>query len=134
MDLFHRGHVRLIKKCFELAGDGAVFIGLNSDEFVEKYKGKKPIMSYEERKAAIEEVFPASFVVKNDQPDGTAKNIIHSTMSDLIVVGSDWARKDYVKQLGIDWDWLDEYDIGICYLNYTQDISTTELKKRINCA
>ena len=49
-----------------------------------------------------------------------------------IIIGSDWARKDYYKQMGFTQDWLDERDIGLIYVPYTDGISTTEIKRRIN--
>ena len=58
--------------------------------------------------------------------------MILDSKADMIVIGSDWGRKDYVGQLGIDWDWLDEHEIGICYVNYTPGVSTTEIKQRIS--
>ena len=33
--------------------------------------------------------------------------------------------------MGFTQDWLDERNIGLAYIPYTQGISTTELKKRI---
>lgn len=128
-DLFHTGHVKLLKKCHEL-GD-FVIVGLNTDGFIEKYKGKKPIMSYEERKEAIMETGLVDKVIANSQESGNARDLIKKSGANLIVIGSDWARKDYVGQLGVNWDWLDRQEIGICYLNYTHKISTTELKRRI---
>lgn len=128
-DLFHYGHVNLLKKCREL-GD-FVIVGLNSDGFIERYKGKKPVMSYQERRESILATELADKVVENDQTNGSARDLIKECAVDLIVIGSDWARKDYVDQLRINWDWLDRQGIGICYVNYTHGISTTELKKRI---
>lgn len=130
-DLLHYGHIRLFKKCKELSGGSFVTVGLNTDDFIEKYKGKKPIISYKDRKKTIEELDLVDYVVPNDQKSGDAKKIILASGAKLIVIGSDWARKDYVGQLGVDWEWLDANDIGICYLNYTGGISTTELKRRI---
>ena len=52
-DLLHVGHIELFKKCRELAGDSKFIIGLNTDEFIFKYKKNKPIMTYEERKEII---------------------------------------------------------------------------------
>jgi hypothetical protein len=49
----------------------------------------------------------------------------------MIIVGSDWARRDYYSQMGFTQDWLDERGIGLCYIPYTLGISTTDLKKRI---
>ena len=130
-DLLHYGHIRLFKKCKELSGGSSVTVGLNTDDFIEKYKGKKPIVSYEDRKKTIEELNLVDYVLPNDQKSGDAKKIILASGAKLIVIGSDWAKKDYVGQLGVDWEWLDANDIGICYLNYTGGISTTELKRRI---
>lgn len=133
-DVLHTGHINLFKKCRELAGKDKVTVGLNSDQFVKDYKGKPPIMTYKERMESILSLDMVDSVMINSQIYGNAKKIIEESFSKLIVIGSDWARKDYVKQLGIDWDWLDEKGIGIAYVNYTPGISTTELKNRIKNA
>ena len=53
-DLFHSGHVNLLKKCKEVAGvDGKVIVSLNADEFIKEYKGKPPVCSDAERKAVL---------------------------------------------------------------------------------
>lgn len=131
-DMLHLGHVNLFKKCREL-GDPIV-VGLNTDEFIKKFKGKKPVMSYDERAKTILSLDLVNDVYPNNQPKGSAKKLIKSSGAKLIVIGSDWARKDYVKQLGLDWDWLDKNGIGIAYVNYTGGISTTILKERIKNA
>lgn len=129
-DIGHTGHINLIKKCNLLAGiDGFVRIGLNTDEFIEQYKGKKPVMSYQERYNFIDALNLVDEIVPNSQPDGTIKDTLNDI--DLIVVGSDWLRKDYLKQVGLTIDYLDENNIGLCYVTYTPNISTTEIKRRI---
>ena len=40
-DLLHAGHVKFLRRCAEF---GRVVVALNTDEFVEQYKGRKPIM------------------------------------------------------------------------------------------
>lgn len=129
-DLLHTGHIKLFKKCRMLGG--RVIVGLNTDKFILKYKGKTPIMSYQERMESILECGLVDQVIPNGQEDGNAREIIRESGAKLIVIGSDWARKDYVGQLGINWDWLDRQNIGIAYVNYTHGLSTTELKRRIN--
>ena len=53
-DLFHSGHANFLRLCRKLAGDdGKVVVSLNTDEFIQEYKGKPPIMSYQERKAIL---------------------------------------------------------------------------------
>jgi glycerol-3-phosphate cytidylyltransferase len=133
-DCLHIGHIKLLQKCKEMAGCGKVTVGLNSDQFIFDYKGNPPIMNYKERMDVILELKLVDSVMINSQSCGDAKQVILDSKADMIVIGSDWARKDYVKQLGIDWDWLDEHGIGICYVTYTPGVSTTEIKKRISNA
>jgi len=130
-DLVHLGHINLLKRCRDIALWEKVVVGLNTDEFIEKYKGKRPIMSYLERKETILSTGLADVVIPNDQPKGSAKQVIQDSGAQLIVIGSDWAVKDYVGQLGINWGWLERNNIGIAYFPRTKGISTTELKKRI---
>ena len=49
-DLLHYGHLNILKKCKQL-GDYLV-VALSSDEFNE-IKGKKSVMSFEERKEIL---------------------------------------------------------------------------------
>jgi glycerol-3-phosphate cytidylyltransferase-like family protein len=72
--------------------------------------------------------------VKNIFPNWANENcaaVVDDLRPDIIAVGSDWARKDYYKQMGFDQDWLDERNIKLLYIPYTQGISTTELKRRL---
>jgi hypothetical protein len=61
-----------------------------------------------------------------------SKIAIEMINPDYIVIGSDWAKKDYYKQMGFDQFWLDEKGIGLVYVPYTKAISSTEIKKRLN--
>ena len=131
-DLVHVGHIRLFKKIAKLGGEnGTLVVGLNTDEFIEKYKGKPPVMTYQERVETIREFLPNTTIIPNDQPDGTMKELIEYVSPDIIVVGSDWLRKDYLKQIGVTPDYLDEKEIWLTYVNYDPTISTTELKRRL---
>jgi glycerol-3-phosphate cytidylyltransferase len=127
-DLFHSGHVALLKRCSEI---GSVTVALNTDEFITKYKGKAPVVSYSEREAVLLACRYVDAVVPNT--GGADSTIaIEAVQPDIIVVGTDWARRDYYAQMGFDQDWLDERGIGLAYIPYTKGISTTDLKKRIN--
>ncbi len=130
-DLFHAGHVRLLKRCKEIAGTtGEVVVSLNTDEFILEYKGKAPICSFEERREALEACRYVDRVIPNlGGKDST--QAIALVAPDLIVIGSDWARKDYYSQMGFTQDWLDELGIGLAYIPYTQGVSSTDIKARI---
>jgi glycerol-3-phosphate cytidylyltransferase len=130
-DLLHVGHIELFKKCRELAGDSKFIVGLNTDEFIFKYKKNNPIMTYEERKEIILSLNICDGVLPNSQPDGTVKDIVLCAGADLIVIGSDWAKKDYLKQIGLTYEWLEEKNISLCYVPYTKGISTSTIKQRL---
>jgi glycerol-3-phosphate cytidylyltransferase len=125
-DVLHAGHVRLLKFCKQL---GNVVVGLNTDEFVYSYKKKYSVMNYQERKTILEEL--GYKVLPNDQRSGSIKPLLKGI--DLIVVGSDWALKDYIKQIGLDWKWLEKHNIGICYYPRSLDMSSSKIKERIKC-
>lgn len=126
-DLFHDGHVNLLRRCAEL---GDVVVALNTDEFITAYKGKPPIMSYDQREAVLSACRYVAEVIPN-YGGADSKPAIESVMPDIIAIGTDWARKDYHAQMGFTQDWLDERGIGLLYIPYTPGISTTELKRRI---
>jgi glycerol-3-phosphate cytidylyltransferase len=126
-DLFHAGHVEFLRRCAEL---GSVTVSLNEDEFIEKYKGKRPVISYQERKDVLLGCRWVDRVVPN--VGGVDSRVsINLVSPDLVVIGSDWARKDYYAQMQFDQDWLDERGIGLVYIPYTQGISSTAIKERL---
>lgn len=131
-DLFHSGHVNLLKRCREIAGtDGVVVVSLNTDEFIYDYKKKYPVCSYDERKAVLESCRYVDKVIPNY--GGTdSKPAIEIINPNYIVIGSDWAKKDYYSQMGFSQDWLDFKGIGLVYVPYTIEISSTDIKKRMN--
>ena len=126
-DLLHSGHVNFLRRCSEM---GSVTVALNTDEFIEAYKGKAPVMSYAEREAVLLGLKYVSAVVPN-VGGADSRLSIDLVSPDFVVIGSDWAKKDYYKQMWFSQDWLDERGIALCYIPYTQGISTTEIKRRM---
>lgn len=126
-DTLHVGHLDLLRRCKEL---GAVVVSLNTDEFIEKYKGKKPIYSYSERKEMLESCRLVDFVIPNTGGEDS-KPAILSVHPKYIVIGSDWLRKDYCKQMGFTPEWLEENDITLVYIPRVRRISSTEIKERV---
>lgn len=124
-DLFHSGHVAFLQRCAQL---GDVTVALNTDEFNLQYKGRVPVIPFKDRKAVLESCKYVTEVVENTSGADSRPTILE-VRPDMIVVASDWARKDYYKQMGFDQDWLDSYGIGLCYIPYTWGISTTEIIK-----
>lgn len=128
-DVLHSGHINFLRQC-SVIGDKVV-VALNTDEFIEEFKGHPPLMSYEEREKLLLGCRYVNEVVPNIG-GADSKPAIDKVNPTFIVVGSDWAAKDYYKQMQFTQEWLDERGIVLVYVPYTMGISTTELKRRLN--
>lgn len=116
-DLFHVGHVRLLKRLRDL-GDQLI-VGVSTDAFNTK-KGKRATMSYADRAEIV----------------GALRYV------DLVIPEHDWAQKitdiqNYnVALFGMGDDWAGKFDelknfCDVVYLPRTEGISTTSLKSTI---
>lgn len=117
-DLLHYGHLNILKKCKQL-GDYLV-VALSSDEFNE-IKGKKSVMSFEERKEILENIKYVDEVIREDHWDQKIDDVKKHDI-DIFVMGDDWKGK---------FDFLKDY-CEVIYLPRTKSISTTLLKQIIN--
>jgi len=126
-DIFHAGHVQFLEKCANL---GDVVVALNTDEFVEEYKGQRPVMTFAERYECLRGCKYVFAIIAN-LSGADSKPTIEAVNPDMIVIGDDWLEKDYCAQMGFTLEWLAERRIELRYVPYTKNISSTEIKKRI---
>ena len=137
-DLLHWGHIRFLYSCKKLAGkDGLLIVGLNNDQFVESFKKVDVHHSYKERERnlsmigivdyIVENVGNASFKPTYEKFFSTYSNLFPKP--DIMAISTDWATKDYYKQMGITQDWLDGHNIVLVYIPHTIGISSTILRK-----
>lgn len=140
-DLFHEGHVNFLWQCWKIAGNywtvygdditsNKVVVGLNADEFIKDFKGKKPVYTYAERRALLGACKYVYNVEKN-LGDHDLRPLIEKVKPNFLVVGSDWAKKDYYAQTNLNQMYLDSKGVLLCYIPYTEGISSTQLKERI---
>lgn len=127
-DLFHFGHVEFLRRC---ALFGKVIVALNTDDFVSRFKNNRTVLSFDERKIVLESCRYVDKVVENTHGEDSGPTI-DEVNPDIIAIGSDWLNRDYLKQLGISEAWLVEREIGLLYLPYTKNISSTEIKRRLS--
>lgn len=125
-DLFHYGHVNLLKSC-ALFGD--VVVSLNTDDFILRYKGVPPVCVLQERMSVVESCVYVSKVVVNEGGEDSKPSILKAKPN-IIVMGTDWVSK-YREQLQVTDQWLFDHGIKIVFLPYTDGISTTILRKRL---
>ena len=132
-DLFHFGHQNFLRQCKRVADK--VVVSLNRDEFVERFKGKRPVLNYKERRQSLLHSEYVDEVVKNEAGEDS-KPCILTVKPQIVAIGDDWAHKDYHKQMGFDQEWLNDNQITLIYIPYTKGISATKIKQRIidqNC-
>lgn len=113
-DIFHVGHLRLIKSLKEL-GDNLI-IAVSTDEF-NSLKGKECIIPFSQRKEIVENIKGVDLVIPEESWDQKIKDIQEYGV-DLFVMGDDWRGKfDYLKD-----------HCEVRYLPRTVGISSTSLK------
>jgi glycerol-3-phosphate cytidylyltransferase len=130
-DLFHAGHVSFLRSCKSLTGyNGEVVVALNTDEFIQEYKGKPPIYPYDQRFELLSSCRYVDRVVPNEG-GADSKISISKVKPDLLVVGSDWATKDYYAQMQFTQEWLDANKIILAFIPYTENVSTTLIRTKL---
>ncbi|MEK9767532.1 MAG: adenylyltransferase/cytidyltransferase family protein [Betaproteobacteria bacterium] len=131
-DLFHSGHVNFLKACKNIVGDeGEVVVALNTDEMIKDSKKVEPL-PYKEREAVLLSCRYVDRVVEN-VGGMDSKPAILGVNPDIIAIGTDWSPgyKDYYKQMNFTQEWLDEHQITLVYVPYTQEISSTKIRERL---
>ena len=119
-DLLHYGHIRLLKRAKEL-GDYLI-VAVSTDEF-NAIKNKKAYHDYETRKKMLEAVRYVDLVIPEETWEQKLDDVKKYKV-DVVVMGSDWAGSD-------KFDYLKEY-CDVVYLDRTEGISTTKIKKDLN--
>lgn len=118
-DLLHYGHIRLLKRAKAL-GDYLI-VALSTDEFNE-LKGKKAYHNYETRKLMLEAIRYVDLVIPEENWEQKI-NDVKEYKADVVVMGSDWAGSDR-------FNYLTDY-CEVVYLDRTEGISTTKIKKEL---
>ena len=127
-DLFHFGHQNFLRQCRNLSDH--VVVALNTDDFVEKFKNKKPILNFNERKKSLLFSPFVDEIVKNEGGEDSTKCKL-SVRPQIIAVGDDWLHKDYYKQMGFTQQWMRDNGMELLYLPYTKEISSSEIRDRV---
>lgn len=130
-DLFHAGHVKLLRECRNIAGvGGRVVVSLNTDEFVNRYKHIIPTYDYADRRAILEACQYVDLVVRN-AGDEDSKVALEVVRPDIIAIGEDWKGRDYHAQMGFTPQWLAERRIEILYVTHLPGHSSTNTRRRL---
>ena len=118
-DMFHVGHLNILKKAKQSCD--YLIVGVSSDELVESYKNKTPIIPFEHRKEIVESIKYVDEVVIQSHRDKMKS--FHEIGFDIMFVGSDWKGSDIFNALE---NQLEKHGSKVEYFPYTQDVSSTQ--------
>lgn len=121
-DLLHLGHVRIIRAA-QAFGDRLI-VAVSTDELVEAYKGRRPVVPFDERLEMVRALRGVDAVVaQHDQDKFAAWERIRF---DTWLVGDDWygtpKYEDYRRR-------LTAVGVHCAFVPYTAGVSSTSRKK-----
>lgn len=123
-DLFHIGHLNILKRAKERCD--YLIVGVSTDEVVEAYKHKKPIIPYHERYAIVEALKFVDRVVPQITMDKF--EAWKELKFDALFHGSDWRGsalyEEYEKKFS-------EVGVDVVFLPHTDGTSSTEIAQKL---
>jgi len=122
-DLFHYGHINLLKRIRQNYEKDNIIIGLIPDDVCTKYK-RTPIMNYEERQLVLESCKYVDKVILFKHLEIT-KEFLEKNNLDLVIHAHTLEEHD---KYGMFWKNIPDKFIRY---DYTSGISTTDIINRI---
>ena len=119
-DLFHIGHLNILKKAKEQCE--YLIVGVSTDEVVQGYKKKKPVIPFEERIAIVEAIKYVDEVVPQTSMDKF--EAWEKLKFDAIFHGDDWKGS---KMYGEIESKFSAVGVEMVYFPYTKGTSSTIL-------
>ena len=116
-DLFHIGHLKLLKRLSNLGNK--LIVAVSTDEF-NALKGKKTIIPFEQRAEIVENIKCVDMVIAENSWEQKINDIKKYNI-DIFAIGNDWKSK---------FDFLKEY-CEVVYVDRTDGISSTQLKNTL---
>lgn len=123
-DMFHIGHLNILKKAKEQCE--YLIVGVSTDEVVEQYKHKKPVIPFEERIEIVRSIRYVDEVVPQASMDKF--EAWEKLKFDALFHGSDWKNSDMYNTIERQ---LKEVGVDVVFLPHTEGVSTTDLIRRI---
>jgi cytidyltransferase-like protein len=123
-DLFHRGHVEMLKKVKNMEENVFLLVGVHSDEVCEEYK-RKPFFSMEDRAEILRACRYVDQVIE-DVPICVPRELIEEYEIDIVAHGEDMTKylKDVAYKVPIDMGIMRTFP-------YHDGISTTQIIEMI---
>ena len=124
-DLFHIGHLNIIKNAKNQCD--YLIVGVNSDELVQNYKNKTPVINENDRAMIIESIKGVDKVIITETLDKL--NIYNHFKFDAIFIGSDRKGNPRWEQTKED---LNKIGVDVVFLPHTDGVSSTMIREKCN--
>lgn len=121
-DMFHIGHLNIIKAAKQQCD--YLIVGVSTDEVVESYKGKAPIIKFEERVAIVEAIKYVDQVVPQTTMD--KMDAYNKLKFDVLFHGSDWKGSTMYDKIIKEFS---EVGVDVVFLPHTDGVSSTMLSE-----
>ena len=123
-DMFHIGHLNILKKAKEQCE--YLIVGVSTDEVVETYKQKSPVIPFEQRIAIVEAIRYVDKVIPQTSMDKMeAYKILRF---DALFHGSDWKGSKMYEKIVADFAMI---GVDVVFLPHTDGISSTMIRTRV---
>ena len=119
-DMFHIGHLNILKRAKEQCD--YLIVGVSTDEVVEEYKKKIPIIKFEERIAIVEAIKYVDEVVPQTTMD--KMEAWKQLKFDVMFHGSDWKGSDMYNHII---EKFNNVGVKVIFLPHTEKVSSTLL-------
>jgi len=125
-DLFHIGHVELLRKAKDLGEK--LIVAVNGDEMVASYK-RRPFYDENDRLEIVKacRYVDEVFIIR----EFDNKQYIKDLQIDAIVHGDDWPVESYLQQIRATPEFLKQHNVSLVLVPYTLGISTSDLISKI---
>lgn len=124
-DMFHIGHLNIIKRAKEQCE--FLIVGVSTDELVQQYKNKKPIIPFEQRIEIVKAIKYVDKAIPQASMDKMA--IWNEYPFDAMFHGDEWKNSTLYN------NYIDEFSnigVDVIFLPHTEGISSTKLRQEIN--
>ena len=123
-DMFHIGHLNILRRAKEKCD--YLIVGVSTDEVVQSYKNKTPIIPYEQRAAIVAAIKYVDEVVPQTSMDKL--EFLKCRHFDVMFHGDEWKGTELYNKYEVEFS---KYGASIEYLQHTDGISSSILREKI---
>lgn len=122
-DMFHIGHLNILKRAKAMCD--YLIVGVSTDEVVQEYKHKRPVIPFEDRLAIVEAI---KYVDKAIPQTTMDKMVAYKELHfDALFHGSDWKDSTMYDEIEKSFSAI---GVDVVFLPHTDGISSTLIRDK----